>query len=598
MTLKIFRSNYYNKYLYLSVILSFITILDCLAEAEDDFKPLCVEKISSELNSQRVDGNILTLFRVLPFYTEGVRRLAPAIIETELRKIKEGGIGETSLYCAILGKDEKEIIELLARGADPNFVFNGHTPLLHKAVFLNSLPLVKKVLEMGVPISTKDSRGNSAQAIAASFGRFKILSYLIQQGADYRERNVSGEGLLHLAVSYSKMAGESYEEQDLKTIKVLHHVGIDPNSTNLKGQTPLHYAIMRHQPPYSDSRKIVPMLVKIGANINQKDNKGYGLLHYFSNGGGEKYKEIVELLTENGSDLELRDNQGMTPFLLKVFKKSFKEAKDLIELGVDINAKDNNGRTALHYATKYSNLELIKLLRTRGLDSNAVDVNGESAISFGIDSANQEDILLNLLKNHTKLTTKPGDGPLHYVARSGWLKVAKYLIDEGEDVNLTLKQGSPLHVAVLASGPNKLKMVELLVENGANLEVVNFRENTPLFSACYHSRDPKIIEYLLKKGAKPDVGKSSLLELMIRLDGDIARILINNGANIDVLNDSGDTLLHVVALAGDTSIGKLLLEKGLDPHKVDILGHTALYYAKTKNKMDLVTLLKSYGAKE
>ena len=89
----------------------------------------------------------------------------------------------------------------------------------------------------------------------------------------------------------------------------------------------------------------VLMLLKMGADVNARDEDGKTALHNASQSG---YTEIVRLLLDNGAD---------------------------------VNAKDNYGRTALHNASESGYTEIVRLLLNNGADINAKDKWGQTALS-------------------------------------------------------------------------------------------------------------------------------------------------------------------------------------------------------------------------
>lgn len=59
----------------------------------------------------------------------------------------------------------------------------------------------------------------------------------------------------------------------------------------------------------------------------------------------------VKSLTEQGANVNSKDEDGMTPLML--CRNSAEVTKVLIEHGADVNAKDNAGATALMHACVY-----------------------------------------------------------------------------------------------------------------------------------------------------------------------------------------------------------------------------------------------------
>jgi ankyrin repeat protein len=98
------------------------------------------------------------------------------------------------------------------------------------------------------------------------------------------------------------------------------------------------------------------------------------------------------------------------------------------------------------------------------------------------------------------------------------------LISKGADVNAVIHNPvrisedlyTPLHVALSWGGGNdetKIKMIDLLVKQGANVNAKARFDETPLFEAAYLA-GPSVVKELLEKGADPNIrntdGKSPL----------------------------------------------------------------------------------------
>jgi ankyrin repeat protein len=116
------------------------------------------------------------------------------------------------------------------------------------------------------------------------------------------------------------------------------------------------------------------------------------------------------------------------------------------------------------------------------------------------------------------------------------------------------------------SNPN-LNLVNDLIVLGANVDWQDEdnRGWTPLHVAAYYGK-VEIAKMLIDAGADVDVqdewGKTSLHVVAIYGNVEIARMLIDAGADVDVQDEDGWTALHWSTGRGDIEIAKVLLDAG------------------------------------
>ena len=92
-------------------------------------------------------------------------------------------------------------------------------------------------------------------------------------------------------------------------------------------------------------------------------------------------------------------------------------------------------------------------------------------------------------------------------------------------------------------------------------------------------------------------GISPLHACSVSGDVNIARLLLNHGANPDVPDRSGFTPLHRAAQGGKTQVMELLMyEYAADTEVCDNAGRTALHLASTSGQLEAVKVLISAGA--
>ena len=78
---------------------------------------------------------------------------------------------------------------------------------------------------------------------------------------------------------------------------------------------------------------------------------------------------------------------------------------------------------------------------------------------------------------------------------------------------------------------------------------------------------------------------------------DIAKYLVENGANVNETVNTGSTPLAVALLAGNFAIADLLIQKKADINKADMMGMSPLMWAVKDGNIKIVQYLVEHGAK-
>eukprot|EP01051_Picozoa_sp_SAG22_P018975 SAG22_NODE_3359_length_1758_cov_10.438819_1_plen_380_part_00 len=201
---------------------------------------------------------------------------------------------------------------------------------------------------------------------------------------------------------------------------------------------------------------------------------------------------------------------------------------------------------------------------------------------------------------------KYGNTALHETARRGLTEVVEDLLElEGYTVDMRNgMQDTPLHMACAAG---QVEAARVLLEGGAALGAETAWSMTPLYWAA-NGGGPghlKVAELLLNRGAnvnfqtggKEVQGKYTPLHEAAR-EGHVAMVelLLARGANPRLRELAGGTALHLAAEAGHVELVKRLLALGLDPDSRRYDGHTPLSLAGQGDKQAVVELLVDAGA--
>jgi ankyrin repeat protein len=215
----------------------------------------------------------------------------------------------------------------------------------------------------------------------------------------------------------------------------------------------------------------------------------------------------------------------------------------------DLSVPTKSGRTLLEKAIDTGSVETVKLLIQKGI--NLIRVGSD------VIYARPAGPPYPVPPSNTYLTT----------AASRTEEIFRLILDPFLAAGGNLNHG--YHLALVEATGNKKhgqKIVELLLERGADINRADGRGSTPLYSALSND-NKKLVDYLIVRGA------------------DVTRI-----------DEKGQNLLFRVIPHNDTKKTsfdsfKLLLSKGLDINKVDNEGNNILSYA-LKSYTPLLNFIK------
>ncbi|MGA0807276.1 MAG: ankyrin repeat domain-containing protein, partial [Pseudohongiellaceae bacterium] len=213
----------------------------------------------------------------------------------------------------------------------------------------------------------------------------------------------------------------------------------------------------------------------------------------------------VEVLIENGVDLDLPDPDGTSPLLLAIHNNRWDISKRLIEAGADVQQWDTFGQAPLlaivsrHSSNRAepgetlnetSGTEVMRMLLERGANVNM-------------------QVFLRPAKQRGG-TMSRGTTPLIQAASSGDVEAIRMLLEHGADVNLPQADLQTAVSAIAGARGNPDRLVEglnLLVAAGADVNVravphhlQRNRGGTPLINAT-RAGNAKVIEALVAAGA-------------------------------------------------------------------------------------------------
>lgn len=186
-----------------------------------------------------------------------------------------------------------------------------------------------------------------------------------------------------------------------------------------------------------------------------------------------------------------------------------------------------------------------------------------------------------------------GKTALMVAAKQGDNDRIREMIEQGADVNRPNHNGGTLIMyAVLSGEPDT---VSLLLEHEARVDAVAENGWTALMIAAVKGY-ADIGRLLLEHGAEPNQADIYLWTPLMRAVFEerlqMVRLLARHQrTRVNQRGENGVTALHLAVVKGDVDSVKLLLAQGADPDIKDDSGRTALDFAKQNNNLGLLRIM-------
>lgn len=393
-----------------------------------------------------------------------------------------------------------------------------------------------------------------------------VVEEQLALAGDIEVRDKRGTTPLMLAAG----AGRENDEN----IRLLIARGADVNAADSRGFTPLMFAACsawRHahgqMRPAENTIQRMEMLVAAGADVNARTSDLRTVLMVAAGCGGYPGGIVCRYLLEHGANVDDRDSGGMTA-LMHAASTGHENIRVLLSAGADINARDNLGRTPLivSFSNKMFPGSTVETLLTGHPDLEAKDQQGWTAIMHAAWNGEYHLPIDQLVDAGSKLE------PL------GW---------------------TPLHAAAVRRDAAR---VSSLVADGANANARDRWGRTPImWWARFLDKDEGCIAALVSGGAEVDaVDDSGLTALHIAAAHawtDEIASLLEYGAKIDARDSAGQTpLMHAASARVRDFNTKHLLGAGAEINAVDLQGRTALMLAAQAGLQRSMEVLLDYQA--
>ena len=295
---------------------------------------------------------------------KGSRIVKPATALTALKKISP----TIAFKSALVAGKKKLACELLEAGANPDTLIE-ERPVIEYAAFIEAFNVVKKLVEKGANVNAQSpdklkieltdfdyEGGMTALHQVAQRGNLKLLSFLLEHGADHTLQNTEGRTALHCSFCYREpkhakllvekgadteikdnngltgilsLLSESYGAGKLNTLKFLIEKGADIHATCKFGGNALWYA--KEDDPKGE---LVKYINELGVSKTLVPSNAYIK---------DAYKNLETAIVHADYDYftaqnlqQLDDSKQLVQLLIStIYCHQFEMAKILVENGVN-----------------------------------------------------------------------------------------------------------------------------------------------------------------------------------------------------------------------------------------------------------------------
>lgn len=466
----------------------------------------------------------------------------------------------------------------------------GETPL-QTAFRCHHLEVGFWLASHGANVDVKHRTGKTLLHCALEQHQTNLIKFLVQCNASIYVKDNAGRSVLEYAIDYG----------------LVHHLFPQANHDNISRL--LDSESLLHRAAQTNDLELVKKLLVLGADVCVQDNTKMIPLEYaIRNGSLSMIQELLKNPSTRNLQLSWQDVSGKTAIEQAVLSSQFSIADYLLSLYGHIDVTNENALTLLHKAVYYEN----------------------------------KDAVLYCLKAHAQVNAKDEDQrtPLYLAAHKGCGEICTILLDHGADVCIrtlapAYKNFLPLHVAIVdghafcaerilrhksiqsISNEDLQKALVLAVECGLTgivdlllkFNIYPANEFKAVMSECelidkaIEGNQASIAFMLMNRcnvavieKIKSENKNRAFAEAVMTNQLDIAKLLLEHGADVNTENAKGFQLLHDAIQNNKPKVVQFLFEHGADINKIDREGNTPLHIAIWKWSSESVNELLNHGA--
>ncbi|KAI1130000.1 hypothetical protein F5Y10DRAFT_138615 [Nemania abortiva] len=274
---------------------------------------------------------------------------------------------------------------------------------------------------------------------------------------------------------------------------------------------------------------------------------------------------IVRLLIEHGADVNPKRDAEIPALVKAAESGNVAVVAELLAHNADPNARNRLGQTALFVAAIKGHDKVVEKLVDHRADINAQDKEGRSPLLYlASEKISEKAAEKTSEKTTEKKTDKKPEKTSEKKTKAKWTAATLRLLHQ-HGADLEVRDQIGRTPLLWAATNSNLELARFLLENGANVTAANNRGRTALHLSA-ESNDEK--------------HRDDMVELLLRY-----------GANPEATSDGGWTPLHNAAQSGHVSVVALLLKSKAKVNAVLSNGMTPLHWAAFNGYEAIVKLL-------
>lgn len=313
------------------------------------------------------------------------------------------------------------------------------------------------------------------------------------------------------------------------------------------------------------------------------------ILHYCCK--KDLFQSVLWLIS-NGINIEFENSQKETAIFYAIHAKSSAILQTLIDNKINIDHLNIHNRTALQDAVISANNRIVNYLIEVSKALGNCDIHGNNLIFDAVANGNIDIIKkVGALKEvNINQINHDGNTILHKEIVLKNNDLALLLMDLGADPTILDKNGKNFLFYAISKGIKNISILEKAVDLGCNInsrssenktllmESINYFLNTPKDNTEMRTAHLEMVQELIKLGVNVDALDNNNENAFFLVTRSEDRELIHSflhdcNINLNHQNNQGDTVLLILVLNGirNSDLIKLYLEKGANP---DLLNQT------------------------